>query len=282
DAVLHDPLLQVKHPYLNQPFFIGRYILYFVIWLGLGHLFFKGSVSQDKDGNPSHTSKLQGLAAIAVLLYAFSQSFAAIDWMMSLTPHWYSTIYGVYFFAGSAVASLSAISLVALILRKGGFLKSLITKEHYHDLGKLLFGFNIFWVYIGFSQYFLIWYANIPEETIFFIDRISTGWRPITILLVVGHFFVPLFLFMSRHAKRHLGVHAFMVCWMLAIHFIDITWLIKPTHSLDGFHFGITDFAAFLTIGGLFVGLLFTNLKKFSLYPCKDPRLKESMEFENV
>ena len=154
--------------------------------------FFKRSTSQDKDGNPHHTVFLQGFAAVSILLFAVSQSFAAIDWMMSLTPHWYSTIYGVYFFAGSTVASLSAISLIALVLRKAGFLKDMITKEHYHDLGKLIFGFNIFWVYIGFSQYFLIWYANIPEETFFFINRMTPGWKPITLILVVCHFFVPL------------------------------------------------------------------------------------------
>ena len=167
--VAKDLLLQAKSAYLNIPFFIIRAFVFFGIWIGLSRAFYKKSTEQDNSGNPDNTAKMQKYSTFGILLFALSITFSGIDWVMSITPHWYSTMIGVYFFAGAAVVSLSSMSLIALILRKNGYLKDVLTVEHFHDLGKLLYGFNVFWAYIAFSQYFLIWYSNIPEETVFYL-----------------------------------------------------------------------------------------------------------------
>ena len=189
--VIHDHLLQVKAPYLNQPFFIVRSILYFIVWFVLARGFFNDSTQQDSNGDPLLTAQSQKRSTYGILLYAITISFAGIDWIMTLTPHWYSTMFGVYIFAGAALSSLCVVSLLALFLRRNGFLSAVISIEHYHDLGKLIYGFVIFWAYIGFSQYFLIWYANIPEETMFYLSRNTEAWKAVSLMLVLGHFLVP-------------------------------------------------------------------------------------------
>ena len=236
EEVLKDPLLQVKAPYLNTPFFIVRSAIAFIVWVLLARLFFKRSTMQDITAEPKLTKILRKVSAPSILLFGITVTFTAIDWIMSLTPHWYSTMYGVYIFAGATVGSLSVMSLTLLILRKNGFLKDIVNVEHYHDLGKLLYGFNIFWAYIAFSQYFLIWYANIPEETEFFMHHFHGGWKYVAILLSVGHFGIPFILCMSRHVKRNLTTHGIMAGWLLIMHFVDIYWLIKPMGDHHGPH----------------------------------------------
>jgi hypothetical protein len=279
-VVASDHLLLKKSPYLNIPFFMVRAAFYFGVWYLLSRTFFSRSTTQDKTGDESLTLKSQTTSTYGVLLFAITLTFAAIDWVMSLTPHWYSTMFGVYFFAGSAVVSLSATSLISLILRKYGFLKNTIRIDHFHDIGKFLYGFNVFWAYIAFSQYFLIWYANIPEETLWFADHFRGSWNSVGILLAVGHFAVPFLLFMSRHAKKNLPFHAVMVSWFLIIHFVDIYWVIMPNISKAGVDLAPVDLAALLGIGGIYIGALFNRMKKFPLYPISDPRLEESKNLE--
>ncbi len=282
DEVAKDVILQSKSPYLNTLFFLIRAAFFFACWLFIGHFFYKWSIAQDRSKDKSITLHLQRYATIGTLIFALTLTFAAIDWMMSLTPHWYSTIYGVYFFAGSAVSSLCAISLVFLILRKGGFLRNVLTLGHFHDLGKLIYGFMIFWAYISFSQYFLIWYANIPEETVFYLARIQGSWNVMGIFLVIGHFALPLIFFISRHARRNLITHGITVIWLLAMHYVDLYWMIMPTVNPEGIHFSLLDVACFIGIGGIFLGALFSRLQKHSLIPIGDPRLNESLNHETL
>eukprot|EP01051_Picozoa_sp_SAG22_P016811 SAG22_NODE_2460_length_2546_cov_1.366980_1_plen_359_part_10 len=242
DAVAHDRLLQIKAPYLNIPFFYIRAFFYFVVWLFLANKFYKQSILQDRSGDSKITLGLQKAATYGILLYALSQSFAFIDWIMSLTPHWYSTIFGVYFFAGSILVALTIITLMLMLLRRYNFLKDIVTVEHYHDLGKLTYGFMIFWTYIAFSQFFLIWYANIPEETLFFKEHFHGSWTYITAFLCIGHFGVPFLGFMSRHVKRNLFTHALMAIWMVLMHYVDMYWIIMPNVLRDGFSYSLLDF----------------------------------------
>jgi hypothetical protein len=278
----HDHILKGKSGYLNIPFFLIRAGLFFGAWLLISRLFFKSSLKQDETGDHSITLSLQKAATWAVAVFALSQTFAYVDWVMSLTPHWYSTIFGVYFFAVSSVASLSTISLIFMILRRYGFLKDLVTVEHFHDLGKFVYGFNIFWTYIAFSQYFLIWYSNIPEETAFFHQHFNGSWNTVAIVLAVGHFAIPFITFMSRHARRNLPFHCCMTIWFLIMTYVDIFWIIMPNITPDGFSLNLTDISTFLGLGGIFVWAFFSRLKSVNIIPIKDPRLPESINFHNV
>ncbi len=275
--VASDHLLQGKQPYLNISFFYIRAVFYFIVWIGLSNLFLRLSARQDLTGDKSITLRLQSYSAVGILLFALTQTFASIDWIMSITPHWFSTMIGVYFFAGSVIASLSMTSLIYIILHRLGYLKGQLKVDHFHDLGKLNYGFVIFWAYIAFSQYFLIWYANIPEETFFFIDHIKGSWRTAGILLVLGHFVLPFFVFMSRHAKRNLFVHGCVACWLLVMHFYDLFWFIMPKIYKLGIQFTFFDGAIFVGMGAAFLGLALMRLSKYSLIPSKDPRLTESL-----
>jgi hypothetical protein len=199
---------------------------------------------------------------------------------MSITPHWFSTIFGVYFFAGSVVVSLASIILFSLFLRQQGYLSKIITVEHYHDLGKLLYGFNIFWTYIAFSQFFLIWYADIPEETIWYLQHFNGSWGYVANFLIIGHFFVPFLLLMPKAVKRNLKTLAIMSGWMVFMHLVDMYWIIMPNISPDGFHLSVIDILCFLGIGGIFTSLIFKRMAKYSLYPHNDPRIEESLNLK--
>lgn len=280
--VAHDVLLQAKHGYLNVPFFLIRAVAFFGIWIGLAHVFYKKSTQQDVTGDPENTVKLQKYSTFGILLFAISLTFAGIDWVMSITPHWYSTMIGVYFFAGAAVVSLATMSLIALILRRQGYLKDVLTVEHFHDLGKLVYGFNVFWSYIAFSQYFLIWYSNIPEETAFYMEHFAGTWQYVAAFLAIGHFAVPFVLFMSRHAKRNYGFHALMMCWFIFIHIVDHYWFVMPNVLPAGFHISWINVACFAAIGGLYLGVLFKRMATVAIYPIQDPRVNESAHMQNL
>jgi len=281
DAVATDHLLKGKQPYLNTIFFCARIIFYFVVWNWISNKFFKGSTMQDESGDPEITLELQKRSTYSLILFALTLTFAAVDLIMSLTPHWYSTIFGVYIFAGAAVSSFSVVSLIYLFLRKRGFLKDIVSVEHFHDLGKLVYGFNIFWSYIAFCQFFLIWYANVPEETIFYALHFEGSWSKVALLLSVGHFGIPFAFFMSRHAKRNLSFHALMVIWILMMHFVDLYWIIMPNISKASLSIHVIDISLFVGFTGVFFATFFNRLKQVSLIPKKDPRLSESLEFHN-
>ncbi len=281
-VVAHDHLLLKKSPFLNVPFFLSRAAFYFGVWFLLARAFLTRSVAQDTSGDENLTLKSQTTATFGVLLFAITLTFAVIDWIMSLTPHWYSTMFGVYMFAGSIISALAATILIIFILKKMGFLTHVIRTDHIHDLGKLMYGFNIFWTYIAFSQYFLIWYANIPEETIWFLDHFKGSWNTVGICLAVGHFIIPFFLFMSRHAKRNLAFAAFISAWFLVMQAVDVYWLIMPNISKSGVHIGLLDITTFLAIAGLYIGVLFRRMSRVALYPIRDPRLDEALHYENT
>ncbi|MBN2412524.1 hypothetical protein JXQ31_12620 [candidate division KSB1 bacterium] len=281
DAVAGDLLLQKKSPYLNVPFFIVRTVLYFFIWFLLGRGLYKNSISQDKQHEEKYLSGMKRTSALGVILFAVTISFAAFDWLMSLNAHWYSTIFGVYYFAGSTMAVLAFITLLAIIFRGRGILEKEITVEHYHDLGKLLFTFTVFWGYIAFSQYFLIWYANIPEETVWYQHRWVGSWKAVSLLLVFGHFVVPFFTLMIRASKRNLKLLIPMTIWILLMHWVDLYWIVLPSLYTQGVYLSWIDFTTFIGIGGIFTGAFFIQLGKHALVPVNDPKLEVSINIKN-
>src|SRR5262249_27551431 len=227
-APVSAPGRAAKHARLNKPFFLTRVVVSFAVWIGLTTFFRRSSLAQDRTGDPALSLRMSRVAAPGLLLFALSITFAAFDWIMSLAPHWFSTIFGVCYFAGSYMAFFAFTILLSQWLGAKGYLREIINTEHYHDLAKLMFTFMVFWTYVNFSQYMLITYANLPEETEFFNLRREGGWGAVGTLLVFGHFFVPFAFLMSRHIKRNPVTLAVGAVLMLVIHWIDMQFLVLP------------------------------------------------------
>lgn len=276
EAVAGDPLLQLKAPYLNHSFFAVRAFLYFAVWILLALRLRRQSLLQD-DGH-DHTAGMRCTSAAGVILFALTLTFASFDWFMSLDAHWYSTIFGLYIFSGCAVAGLAAVILLARHLQSRGHLRETIGMQQYHDLGKLLFAFTVFWAYMAVSQYFLIWYGNIPEETIWYHHRWHGSWKIVSLILVFGHFLIPFMLLLTRWAKRNLAVLAGFSLWLLFMHWLDLQWLVMPSLHKEGFTLSWMDGAALVGCGGLYLWYLGRLLRASALAPVGDARLAETIE----
>jgi len=281
-AAEHDALLRWKAPFLNVSFFLIRAAVYFACWSFIAVVYYRLSRSQDATGDQAVSARLRRFAGPAIIVVGLTQTFASIDWIVSLTPHWYSTMFGVYFFAGSFVGFIALLSLVAPAMRRAGLLDDVITAEHLHDIGKFLFAFTAFWAYIAFSQFLLIWYANLPEETIWYKARIEGSWKMISILLMAGHFGIPFLYLMGRTVKRNGWTLAIGGVWILAMHFVDLYWQVMPTLHRAGVRPSLLDAAAFAAVGGCFVGAAGWLMRRQALVPVGDPRLAESLAFENA
>ena len=282
EAVAADPVLQHKAPWLNPGFFLLRAALYLMIWSALAWWFARQSRRQDEMGALVLTRKMQSASAPGMMVFAITFSLAAFDWIMSLEPHWYSTVFGVYVFAGAAIGTFALLIVTSLLLERGGTLSGIVTADHFHDLGKLLLAFVVFWAYIAFSQFMLIWYANMPEETFWFAERWTDGWRPWSIALALAHFVVPFFFLLLRDVKRHRVGLWVAALWMLAVHWLDLYWLATPGHSPEGPHLHWAAVTSFLGVGCLFAAAVAWSLRQRALVPVNDPRLAESLAFENV
>jgi hypothetical protein len=281
----HEPIIQAKSGYLNVPFWTARAVAYFGIWIFFSYRLFALSRQQDETGDPKLTLKAQALSAPGMLLFALSITFAGIDWLMSLEPEWFSTMFGVYIFAGAVISIMAFLSLLFSRMRGVGLLEKEVTLHHFHDLGKLLFAFTVFWAYISFSQYFLIWYANIPEETDFFHHRQNGGWGWLGIAIVFGHFFVPFFLLLSRHAKRFSASLQLGSLIVLVMHYVDLYWLVMPNAAHgehNAFHPALYDAGPLLLVAGAMLALTFRRMLAAPVMPVRDPRLDRSLDFENA
>jgi hypothetical protein len=272
-----DVVLQGKVAWLNESFFILRLFIYIAVWTGMYFVIVGNSFRQDSRSDISPTRWNWKLSAPITIFYGITITFAAFDLLMSLYPHWFSTIFGVYYFAGSLVGTLAVIIIIAVLLRKAGLLTEWLTTERFHDLGKYLFAFNIFWAYIAFSQYLLIWYADLPEEIVFFKYRINNGWEYVSILLLVFHFIVPFVLLLSQAAKRNLNVLLAGAVLLLAAHLLDMYWLVMPNYSTDAVVWGWNEFAPLLGLGGLFILVVAWQFRRRSAIPVNDPYLPESV-----
>jgi len=225
---------------------------------------------------------MKKVSAPGMVLFALTATYSGYDWFMSLDPHWYSTIFGVYIFAGGLLAALAFFTFFLTCLRRKDILANEVSFEHYHDLGKLVFAFLIFWAYVAFSQYFLIWYANIPEETIWYSHRYGGGWKYWTWLLVVGSFIIPFLIMIVRGSKRNLFMMRIMTGWILFMHWVDLYWITLPNHDHHHAMISWIDFAAMIGIGGIYLGLFWRKFSSNPIVPVNDPKLEKSIDFQNV
>ena len=281
EAVAADALLQHKTPFLNAPFFAVRCVIYFAAWMVMSRFFLRNSVALD-DGNAEAISRMRRYSGPAMLVYALTVNFAAFDLLMSLDPHWFSTIYGVYFFGDCAVAFFATLPLLVMFVQSRGVLKEAVTVEHFHDFAKLLFGFVFFWSYIAFSQYMLIWYANIPEETGWFSVRQNHGWGYVSLVLLIGHFALPFAGLMSRSVRRNRRLLAGWCVFLLAVHAVDLYWLIMPSVSPGAATPAGVDLLCLLGVSLIWLGALLRGLLKHQLLSTGDPNLETSLAFHNV
>src|SRR6266403_2023022 len=262
-----DPVLDSKRGYLNWHFFLYRSIFYFFFFIAATLLFRRFSIRQDQDGNPAFTLNMRRLGFVTLPLFALSLTFGAYDWLLGLDYHWFSTMWGVYIFAGAAGSSMSLLVLVITALRKAGYLKETVTVEHYHIMGKWMLAFTVFWAYIGFSQYMLIWYANMPEETEYFIRRNTESWNSLSLFLVIGRFFVPFAILLLRSPKKSPRRLCMIAGWLVFMQLVDIYLVILPALHGVGLHVSIWDFVSFIAIGATLAFFYLRILARTSLFP---------------
>lgn len=282
EAVAGDKILQSKAPYLNTGFFIIRFIAIGLIWTLFWFLITRNSKKQDISKDQALTKANIRLSAIFIPIFAITISVASIDWVMSLDPHWFSTIFGVYFFAGTVLASLSVITFTVVKLFENGYLHPRINQDHLYSLGALLFAFINFWGYIAFSQYMLIWYANLPEETFWYLNRWEGMWIYISLFLIVVHFVVPYSVLLSQPAKMDPKRLKFAAIWILFAHFIDLYWLIMPNYHSEGSTswLFLLEFAFPMAAIGFLCIVFYLRFKKNNLLPVGDPKLERGLKFK--
>lgn len=286
----HLHVLVEKFGYLNLNTWFSwytRFAAYFLVLWMIARTLRGRSLKQEQDGDIKHTVKSRQFSCTVLLPFALTVTFAAYDWLVGLDYNWFSTMWGVYIFAGCAWASMGLTILVVTWLRSLGYLRKVVTEEHYHLMGKLLFTFTVFWAYIAFSQYFLIWYANITEETRFYLTRNTEGWRWVSILIFVGHFVAPFLLQLSQPRKKKEKITCLICLWILFMHLVDMYWNVIPERG-PSLGVGVTvpgawmqDVAALLAVFGTMGFLFLRGLSKHSLYPWRDPRLIESVNVVN-
>ena len=317
----YDSLVAGKKAYLNVPFFIARYVVYFVLFSLLGYKLYTYSVQNDAAPDPENTIKLRWWSALGVPLAAVATAFFAFDLIMSTDPHWFSTMFGIYFFAGGWLGALCLITFLALTLKKGRML-DVVTVEHTQDMGKFMFAFVVFWTYVAFSQYMLYWYANLPEEIVWFHKRFEGGWEAVAWALFIFNFILPFVLLIPRATKRIAPALATMAVWLLVMHWVDLWWVTMPSmhvaaeaghaaleagggellaslqaaapseavheatsgmaiHVVEP-HLPFAEMAVWLGLFGLFVGVSLLRLGRHAITPYGDPYFADSLRFENV
>jgi hypothetical protein len=281
EAVAKDSVLESKAPYLNVPFFIIRVFVLIGIWTLFYFFFTKNSKKQDATKNQKLTTINIRLSAIFIPVFGITISIAAIDWLMSVEPHWFSTIFGVYFFAGSVVAALAAVTLATVLLKERGYLHPSMTNDHLFSLGALLFAFVNFWGYIAFSQFMLIWYADLPEETFWFIQKWQGSWAIFSIGLIIIQFLVPYIALVSQPSKMNPKTLKFISVWLLFAHLFDLFWLVMPEmeQMSSGYYFSWIDLTFPIGIFGILLLVFSMKVKKENLIPIGDPKLQKGLDF---
>ena len=278
-----EAVVKAKLGYLNVTFFYIRAAIYLVAWALLGYYFYKRSVDLDKSGDPNMLIKLRRMAPPGVIVFGATLTFAGFDWLMSLDPTWASTMFGVYVFAGTFLVGLCTVALTGRILQSRGYLEGVLNEEHFHDIGKLMFGFIVFWAYIAFSQFFLIWYANIPDETLWYRKHWTYedhDWSMVGWALIALHFLLPFFAILSRHAKRNAAIMIPVAALLIAMQYVDLFWVVMPLFRKTA-SFAWTDAAALVGMVGIYLGLVMRRFGASPLIPVKDPFLPDSLEYDN-
>jgi hypothetical protein len=274
-VVAHDPVLQQKALYLNVPFFIVRAAFYFAVWITVAHYLNRWSLEQDRQPDPLVTRRLEMLSRGGLLLYGLTETFAAIDWAMSLDPHWFSTIYGILFMGGQGLSTFAFVIPVAAVIASRAPFSRIMAPAQFHDLANLMLAFVMLWAYFNLSQFLIIWSANLPEEIPWYLYRTRNGWQWVGLGLVVFHFALPFVILLSRDVKRRPHVLALVAAAVLGVRFIDVFWLLRPSlaHGVLGLHW--LDFVTAAAVGGVWLWAFVGQLGTRPLVPLHDPYLPE-------
>ena len=281
EAVAEDKILNAKAPYLNVTFFIVRVFVLIGLWSLFYFFFVRNSKKQDTSKDQKLTTINIRLSAIFIPIFALTITISAIDWLMSVEPHWFSTIIGVYFFAGTVIAALAAVTLATVLLKENGYLHPAMTNDHLYSLGALLFAFVNFWGYIAFSQYMLIWYADLPEETFWFMQKWEGSWAIFSIGLIIIKFLVPYIVLVSQPSKMDPRKLKFISVWLLFAHFYDLFWFVMPEMEelSGGYSFSWIDLVFPIAAVGLIILVFNMKAKKENLIPIGDPKLQRGLDF---
>jgi hypothetical protein len=277
EVVTGDKVLQHKQLYLNTPFFLIRAAVYFLVWNTLSFFLNAWSLEQDRTGDPLIARRMQVLSAVGLLGYGATVTFASFDWLMSLEPHWFSTIYGVLIMGGQGLSAMAFLIIAAGWLSRRPPLQSIIVPAHFHDLGNLMLAFVMLWAYFSFSQYLIIWSGNLPEEIAWYLHRLQTGWRLVALMLVVFHFVVPFALLLSRAVKRHGQTIVKVAFGILAARLVDLYWLIAPEFHRDGISVSWLDIVVPASLGAIWLGCFVWQLRGRALLPVHDPEFDEAL-----
>lgn len=276
DLVKGDIMLSGKQGYLNTTFFVVRNVLGILIWWGFASTMIGNSLKQDETKDPAITGRNRVFGPIFLILFAITFTLTAFDLLMSLDPYWFSTMFGVYCFAGLFYSTLALLAVLTVYLKRKGALDGIVNENHLHDLGKFMFAFTVFWAYIGFSQYMLIWYANLPEETGYFMHRMSGSWMHVSTFLLAGKFFAVFLMLLPRGNKRDHRVLYGVGWFMLVAQWIDILWLVQP-EFYSGPKVGWVEIGTALAFIGAFGLVIFRFLGRHNIVAIGDPKLEESV-----
>ncbi|MCY2973642.1 MAG: quinol:cytochrome C oxidoreductase [Planctomycetota bacterium] len=278
---IKESIVQAKVGYLNGPFFATRAVICLAIWSLIVGYYYRLSRKQDETGDVRLTLDRQKWSAVLMMIFALTVTMASFDWIMSIDADWFSTIFGVYLFSASMFGFFALMIVSFMVLQRNGKLKDEVNIEHYHDMGKFLFGFTMFWSYIAFSQFLLYWYGNIPEETAWFRVRISDGWQYLSYGLIIVHFAIPFLGLLSRHVRRHRSGLFFFACWALVVHWLDMTFLVMPNAGPFSMIMMFGHMLGGIGMFSLFIGFLLLRASDAPLVATGDPRLHEALSYAN-
>jgi hypothetical protein len=277
DLVAHSELLQHKQLYLNTPFFLVRAVIYFAVWNALAYSLSAWSLEQDRNPDPRIPRRMQQLSAGGLLLYVLTITFASFDWLMSLDPSWFSTMYGVLILGGQGLSAIAFLITIVGWLSRRPPLDRIVMPSHFHDLGNLMLAFVMLWAYFSFSQYLIIWAGNLPLEIGWYQHRLDTSWRAVGISLILFHFAVPFVLLLSRAMKREPAALVKVAAWILVVRVIDLFWLIAPEFHPQGLTVSWLDVTLPLALGAIWLGCFFRQLRGRAILPVHDPEFDETL-----
>ena len=277
DLVAHDEALQHKQLYLNVPFFLTRAAIYSLTWNALSYFLNRWSLEQDRTGDPRIARRMQMLSGGGLVAYGLTITFASFDWMMSLEPHWYSTIYGVLILGGQGLSSLAFLIIVLVWLSRRPPLDQIVVPAHFHDLGNLMLAFVMLWAYFSFSQYLIIWAGNLPLEISWYQHRLQTGWRVVGVTLILFHFAVPFVVLLSRTVKRAPELLIKVAIGILVLRVVDLFWLIAPEFHENGLVVHWLDVVLPLSLGALWLAAFVWQLRGRPILPVHDPQFDETL-----
>jgi hypothetical protein len=277
DLVARDEILQHKRLYLNTPFFLIRVAIYFVVWNAISYFLNRWSLEQDQTANPRLARRMQMISGGGLLAYGLTTTFASFDWLMSLEPHWFSTIYGVLIIGGQGLSALAFLIIALVWLSRRPPLDRIVVPAHFHDLGNLLLAFVMLWAYFSFSQYLIIWSGNLPAEIAWYLNRLQTGWRAVGLILIVFHFGAPFVVLLSRRVKREPELLLKVAVGILIVRLIDLFWLIAPEFHQRGVSVSWLDIVLPLTLGSIWLACFIWQLRGRAILPVHDPQFDEAL-----